>query len=74
MEPDCIIGTPSVPTISTSVMSTSVPIINSMASTVYKNYVCRGNETIIKIPSQYFLFAIDVYYGVTSDNTCKTIK
>lgn len=60
----------------TQMVTTTTPALvkNLTASSLMKNYVCKGNELTISIPTDFNLFPINYYYGVTSDLTCSTIR
>lgn len=44
------------------------------ASQIKTEYICKGTEKTIDIPSGLSLFPIDYYYGINSDSTCKNIR
>lgn len=49
-------------------------VVDLMASKVSNLYVCRGNSTRLQIPKDYNLYPMNVYYGVTSTQTCTGIR
>ena len=75
-QPNCPTDIPNLPTTQAPTSRTTVPasISNSVASSLIKDNVCRGNEITIDIPENFVLFPINWYYGITPDETCNTIS
>ena len=69
---DCPTDTPGSPTTTTPTTTTPPLIQDLFASTLNKATVCLGNQTTIQIPNNFKLYPINVFYGVTTDNTCRT--
>ena len=71
-QPDFPTFTPGSPTTTLPTTTTQPLVTDLVASTLYKSTICLGNQTTITIPNNFKLFPLSIFYGVTSDNTCKT--
>jgi hypothetical protein len=51
--------------------STKPLIPDLAASGIQNDFVCYGNHKTLTVPDQYNLFAINYFYGVSADGSCK---
>ena len=59
-------------TTSTTTTTTTPKVIYDLAaSKILSSYACLGNRTTIKIPNDFQLYPLNVYYGVSINGTCK---
>ncbi len=70
----CPTNIPNLPTTPIPVITQAPLIINQVASNLFKNIICQGNEIIIDIPSNNILFPVNYYYAVSSTSTCSIIR
>ena len=69
-QPDCLTGTPGMPTTPEPTTTTRQTIFDLSASNLNKVYICKGNTTTVTVPSSYNLFVLNYFYGVSSGPTC----
>ena len=77
LQPSCSTATPLPPTTqpTTTATTTPRPLVNNLAATgIFTATACKGQSSSITIPIDYQLYPINIYYGVTPNNTCTSIS
>lgn len=44
--------------------------MNLQASVLKTENICKGSEKVISIPSNFILFPLEYYYGVSTNGGC----
>ena len=70
LEPRCPTNLPTTSRETPPPAPTISPITDLFASEIQRDFVCKGNAKTINVPSQFNLFVINFFYGVTTSDSC----
>ena len=70
-EPSCPTDLPTTSRETPQPGSTIPTITDLIASEIQKDLICKGERKTINVPSNFKIFIINLFYGISSDGTCK---